>query len=1101
MNDHNANLSHLTGRVTNSPTLLARLYLMASDERVPQPTAALTRKPIKELPPIRTDTDDQPQTRRRRKSLRAYRPAVDLNNEKPLPVLRDVINEPRRPAPRSNMSLFSSLFSRPKVQKSRGYTEADLTPTFKDGHNSRPDSLATDSSEPPRSISALSFRTNVTDAPTRRTGYQEPRGPLPDRRPPGWDPPPLFQALAQSTKHGLAEVSMSAPETVLAKSRAVRNRALQVPEGGPRTSTDTSESAEAKRSARTTLKHLGGALAAHGELQRKIFVLVSAGYLLQYAEYGPSGRLPERVLPLGNESAAFASDLIPGRHHVVQVAQAVDKQGVPVAPTASFFSKMSMRSTGAKKVTTNILLALSDGDEMNGWLHALRKQIVEVGGSQTREDTSIEVRSRADVSSVVDLSPERPNAGTRWQGTRTEASFEDAQQRESERSPSPMPPPKDDEPVNGSVAKPKTSLEAEAEAFGDRLAAGASFVPDTTPQPKTSLEAEAEEFGEKLAAGASYVPKETTKPKTSLEAEAEEFGEQLAAGASYVPPKTQRARSPSDAPSIDSSVAQSLDHHRLNSLRGSARMSHSSNYTAITSRTNSMTEDSVANKPSSEAAVDGKTGYRNLSSYGSGKRRSAMPAPSALPAAPEVNADLTLQTSIPSPMLHPAAEDSPVVGRNSPLSPLAVTPPATNSPRVLALSSKHGMPLISEQKARHDSKMVSAPPLVDHSGDRPQSFLGDLPSPATWNAKASPLKRTSVVQTVPSQRQMQRMSSAPALRNGLSQPRLTRRQSSQPFSLPLKVNPTLPAGTSTATQRTPEVLSSTEAHEAEPHVHTLDAQVDTQSRSTVLEAVSDGKPSPPETTQARRGSQKRLSLFPTPLPLPPNHGIELPKRSPSAATPTSAGEQAGRNSLKRPGSIQVRADPTPFLSSLHTSKENPIPQHVISRNFTPPIRSLKPSRSSTAIQTMRSLPETPAVVQPGAASPTDPFQAPKPFIEVRAPSPGPEYARVPSRPIPGGNSFAQAKAFGHDTLPAMYQPRSLKSRTSLPALDLGLPVVGLGPPAPPPSVPLPPPPPLGSASRPASPMPPPTGALPPLPRSAQASPPSVEGLGIRVGGS
>lgn len=1073
---------------------------MATDERVLESTPALSRKPTKELPPIRTDLDEHPKTRRRRKTLRTYRPAVDINNEKPLPVLRDIADEPRRPAPRSNMSLFSSIFSRPKVQKSRGYTEAGLTPTFKPADSTRPDSLTTDFSEPPpRSVSALSFRTNATEASTRRPGFQDSRGPQPERRQPAWDPPPLFQALAQSTKHGLAEVSMSAPETVLAKSRAVRNRGLQVPgEGDPRTSTDTSESAEAKRSARTTLKHIGGALAAHGELQRKIFVLVSAGYLLQYAEYGPSGRLPERILPLGDESAAFASDLIPGRHHVVQVAQAVDKQGVPVAPTGSFFSKMSMRNTGARKVTTSILLALSDGDEMNGWLHALRKQIVESGGSQTREDTSIEVRSRAEAESEADLSPERPKAGIRWQSTRAATSLEDAQQREIERSVSPVPPPKDNKPLEETFARPKNSLEAEAEAFGEILAAGASYVPDGTPKPKNSLEAEAEEFGERLAAGASYVPDETPKFKTSLEAEAEEFGERLAGGASYVPPKTQRARSPSDAPSIDSSVAQSLDHHRLNSLRGSARMSHSSNYTAITSRTNSMTEESAANKPSMESSAEARTGYRNLSSYGSAKRRSAMPAPSALPAAPEANVDLSLQTNIPSPMLHLTAEDSPVVGRNS---PLATTTPAVSSPRMHTLSGKQSLPLISEQKARHDSSMVAAPALLGDNGDRPQSFLGDLPSPATWNAKASPLKRTSIVQAVPSQRQMQRMSSAPALRAGQTQPRLTRRQSSQPFSLPLRVNPTLPAstGTTTSDQPTSQVASSPDAQQAEPRVHALDAQVDPATRAAAAKVMGDGKPSPPETTRVRRGSQQRLSLFPTPLPMPPNQTIELPKRSPSVATPTSAGEQSSRNSLKRPVSIQVRADPTPFLSSLHSSKESPIPAHVLNRNFTPPIRSLKPSRSSTAIHTMRSLPETPAVVQPGAASPTDPFTAPKPFIEVRAPSPGPEYTRVSSRPVPGGNSFAQARAFGLDTTPAMYQPRSLKSRTSLPALDLGLPVVGLGPPAPPPSVPLPPPPPLGSASRPASPMPPPMGALPPLPRSAQTSPP--EGLGIKVGGS
>ena len=55
-----------------------------------------------------------------------------------------------------------------------------------------------------------------------------------------------------------------------------------------------------------------------------------------------------------------------------------------------------------------------------------------------------------------------------------------------------MPPPKDDEPGKAPVAKLKSDLKAEAEAFGERLAAGASFTPDSTPKPQNSLEAEAE---------------------------------------------------------------------------------------------------------------------------------------------------------------------------------------------------------------------------------------------------------------------------------------------------------------------------------------------------------------------------------------------------------------------------------------------------------------------------------------------------------------------------------------------------------------------------------------------------------------------------------
>lgn len=70
-----------------------------------------------------------------------------------------------------------------------------------------------------------------------------------------------------------------------------------------------------------------------------------------------------------------------------------------------------------------------------------------------------------------------------------------------------------------------------------------------------------------------------------------------------------------------------------------------------------------------------------------------------------------------------------------------------------------------------------------------------------------------------------------------------------------------------------------------------------------------------------------------------------------------------------------------------------------------------------------------------------------------------------------------------------------KSHTSLPALDLGIPVVGLGPPAPPPSAPLPNLPPVGGDGRRArSPSP-----LPALPAMDEGLEVGREGLGIRCG--
>lgn len=50
------------------------------------------------------------------------------------------------------------------------------------------------------------------------------------------------------------------------------------------------------------------------EWTRKIFILVTSGYLLQYASAGSFDRVPEKMMKLGKDSVAFASDAIPGKH-------------------------------------------------------------------------------------------------------------------------------------------------------------------------------------------------------------------------------------------------------------------------------------------------------------------------------------------------------------------------------------------------------------------------------------------------------------------------------------------------------------------------------------------------------------------------------------------------------------------------------------------------------------------------------------------------------------------------------------------------------------------------------------------------------------------
>lgn len=201
------------------------------------------------------------------------------------------------PSRKPNMSLFS-LFSRPKVQKLRGYAESGLAAPVKhdDTNSSRTDLNDLPLSDPPRAPSSMSFRTHRTSNSGTTISRHPARRPSEEHRSgsstPHWNPLPLFQALARSTKHGLVEVSTASPETVLAKSRAKRIGALHLPppdpKSSPRTSAETSRSGDklGRFASRASASASGSAPAGatHVELERKILVLVSTGHLVQYAE-------------------------------------------------------------------------------------------------------------------------------------------------------------------------------------------------------------------------------------------------------------------------------------------------------------------------------------------------------------------------------------------------------------------------------------------------------------------------------------------------------------------------------------------------------------------------------------------------------------------------------------------------------------------------------------------------------------------------------------------------------------------------------------------------------------------------------------------------
>jgi hypothetical protein len=134
----------------------------------------------------------------------------------------------------------------------------------------------------------------------------------------------------------------------------------------------------------------------------KIYVLSTSGILLQYAGDGAYNRLPEKMLQLGKNSAAFASDVIPGKRWVLQVLQESTEDGT--AATKSVFSRLGFNG-GLKKSTSSFLLVLESAEEMDAWLVAVRKEIEALGGKKYRPDIGV----RKTTDEIVQQLQEKPS--------------------------------------------------------------------------------------------------------------------------------------------------------------------------------------------------------------------------------------------------------------------------------------------------------------------------------------------------------------------------------------------------------------------------------------------------------------------------------------------------------------------------------------------------------------------------------------------------------------------------------------------------------------------------------------------------------------------
>ena len=220
-----------------------------------------------------------------------------------------------------------------------------------------------------------------------------------------WEPPSLFQAYPKAVKEGNLFAPVMDVEAVL---RIDKYRKMS--EGGQDTSALIAEAQELgidEENLKDKKRHKKrSSSVTNVECVPKLYILTIDGHLLQYAAEGPVERPPERIMHLCKESAAFASDAIPGKHWVLQISQTSTEDGnvVPDPRRPSMFHKFTFGSD-VKKPVSHFLLVMNSAEEMNTWLVTIRKEIQSLGGKVYRPDEKA-IKSPTDTAPLL---RERPS--------------------------------------------------------------------------------------------------------------------------------------------------------------------------------------------------------------------------------------------------------------------------------------------------------------------------------------------------------------------------------------------------------------------------------------------------------------------------------------------------------------------------------------------------------------------------------------------------------------------------------------------------------------------------------------------------------------------
>lgn len=274
-------------------------------------------------------------------------------------------------------SLFQ-LFSRPNVEKQRGYTEQNILPPL------------FEPSVAPSHPAAHPFQSHAAENTTSNRPATSRAVTTPSRLDHvSFEPPPLFQAYSRATKYA----SLEAPDqshVAPVDHRTHRLKQMASINGLRKRQSMDFASLTGTKSKRDPIVRAQSSLSQDSNYgSRKVYVLADAGYLLEYAGDGPFDRMPEAILKLEKESNAFASELIPGKPWVLQVVQkpaVADPAVRTLRSRNSFFFKKQKPDTS--RSASSLSLVCESSAELDEWLTAIRKAIEFVGGKDSHEQPS-----------------------------------------------------------------------------------------------------------------------------------------------------------------------------------------------------------------------------------------------------------------------------------------------------------------------------------------------------------------------------------------------------------------------------------------------------------------------------------------------------------------------------------------------------------------------------------------------------------------------------------------------------------------------------------------------------------------------------------------